>query len=445
MLVEYLKHRKPLAFKTLCLAACFDPDAVPVRLIWQQRRRIPFLARTKFRDFTEFEKRCLIPLRELSLLMPAMPVHASEEDVRRIHRVVVALLNRPENALHRRHTTLAATLLASKTSTSWSDLRFWHESPWLLSNTETVVARLFDEKLGATPPQWKELPHKLIMAMIHSGNYDVASALIQKGISIAESKIAKNRRTSRPWKVALHTIYHSLLSLHAALASAAKESENTEAEREHNQLSVEAARKSYEVMRELYGDRHLSTLTHRRCIGCRLLAAKDVDRAFEMITPALTRRLAYFRKRRLVVEKLRPGYGRKLTESDTNQFSLLGYDHYLLGVVALERKDFPEAEKRFRIALHCAEIINCDGKNDFDVATSSARLAEALRHQESKTGEIKEREDRAREILRKSYLRYNCAIDLPKLRKDLPAPRPHELDLLSQDVNHANASMVSDT
>jgi hypothetical protein len=48
-------------------------------------------------------------------------------------------------------------------------------------------------------------------------------------------------------------------------------------------------------------------------------------------------------------------------------------------VVALECRDFNEAENQFRKPLLCAEIANLDGRYAFNPASCSVRLTESLK------------------------------------------------------------------
>ena len=305
----------------------------------------------------------------------------------------------------------------------------------MLSNAETVVEDLFDKSLRINPMEWKDLPCNLIRVLMHAGSYKVASGFVEKGVTLARSNAVKKGRMQRHWKLALHSLLHSSMGLYCNLACEAREVGDYANEIKYNQVSVEVARESYELMKELHGDEHLDALGHKRCLGCRLLAVGRIDQAAEMIRSAQEKRLPSLRRqlhrRGINLDQLSLHDQRKLRHGDKRQVSMLGYDHYLLGLVALERQEFPEAERQFRKALRCAEVVSLGGQNDFDVASASVRLAESLRHQQRQTNEISDLEERARTILRGNYLRFNCGIDLPKVRKELAAPRPLELDSLS--------------
>ncbi len=444
LLVKALKRQSPLAFKTLCLACCFSPDAVPATLFWEQQKQLEPLLKRTFRQQRTFEEECLNPLGRLSLLMPAISAEGGHADLRRVHRVVVLLLHAwcgPK--FFSRYKIISASILATRLgTTSWSDLDFWQRSPWLLSNVEAVASKLMDQKAPISPLHWRHLPAGLIRALIHGGNYEGASNLIETGINLAKSNARRAGAKRRPWQIALHTFYHHAAGLHAAQASEAKEAGIPEKTDYHNWASVDAARKSVETLTDVYRAKNSKTAGHLRCLGCRYLSVGRIGQASELISPSLKYHQAYLARRLrlrygLKLEQLTQSDARKLKAADLGELSYLIYDHYLLGVVAFKKQDFDAAERHFRSALFFATVLDFDGKNSFDVASCAVQLAETLKAQ-GKVGEVDMLEQQAGSILRRSYVRYNCAIDVPEARKKLNAPRPQELESLSKRLRDEN-------
>lgn len=187
------------------------------------------------------------------------------------------------------------------------------------------------------------------------------------------------------------------------------------------------------VYERVFGPKSFETLTHRRCLGCMYLNIHETRKGRELTVPVA-------RKRSQHLLTLLKGKAVKLWKPSQRTFAkldadaklharMLAYEFGILGSAAMQRERFAQAERYFRRELSLLDAVN-DTDEGFPIASSSARLAAALDalHANADQRELRER---ARSILLKhpsgKYVRYNCRLDVPRVRDELNAHLPPDL------------------
>jgi tetratricopeptide (TPR) repeat protein len=440
VLIDHLRTTAPLAYRALLIASFFAPDRVPVHQFCEARTLFfdPTLFYANFWDNEAFEGQCLVPLRDLSLLMPGNE-GAGSDDTRRIHRVVVYLLHSSNLEYDPVYDVMGILFSVGP----GDDLSMWYRNPWLLPNAMTVLEHLFELGDSTIRAGLDRLARRLIHLFIHAGEYPLAHTVLERSISFVEHALNRAPKGDRHWEGLCRSALSKLLplrvDLNVALSSEAHSKGDDELARRFDEESLLSARQAAANDALRFDDPNNPSVKSLRCVGCRTLALGDVEEAIAMITSALTAREAclndLFVKRGLSLSSWYSGEQIEIEIVEGYFVYNLIDDHYLLGVAEFTRGALDKAEIHFRRSLRCATGI----RDKYAHSTLEAEvthlavtkcsiglgdcLAAAGRADESR-GLL----ESAAQLLRKSLIRANCSIDLPATRERLRAPRPLGLE-----------------
>jgi tetratricopeptide (TPR) repeat protein len=291
------------------------------------------------------------------------------------------------------------------------------------------------EQSHPSPEQFQVLAQRLSNAYDHSGHFAASEDLLARALDWVNHQRRRSLgEAADAWAITAGALYHRRGGLHTAWASEFGQYGDESRDNQERWKAIEAHREAVRIYESVLGAESMETLTHKRCLGCMYLNVGEVQEARRQTLPA-----AWLRSRH--VHRLLSATGLSLWRmrqpaldlvpaETAKQMRLLAGEFGILGCVAMRRRRLAQARSYFDRELYILDCLD-DGSLGFTIASSAARLAEALEALGT-SDRTKQLRERSRNILtthpNAKYLRYNCRLDVPKVRKELNAPLPKELE-----------------
>jgi len=463
ILIDDLKSTSPLAFKVLCLAACFAPDHVPVQLIFTQRGCVKELVARSFSNFDEFEIHCLSPSYDLSLLYPA------GDGARRMHDMSAQLLRDSHaRAETREMLPVAAEMIASVWRQEWewsgsgvSGIEVLEKWPSLLVNTASIVDLLLKHKLDVQPLITSELIARLASTYELNAQFKDAENLLQQAIAWFDNNSNRfDGKARENWLDALAKLHHNRGALQTSWACELSPHHATLLQSRpeiirHRMLAFDAHIASRKARQSAFGADDPRTLVYRHCVAC---AERNIGRFAESIAGASSviaireQQIGQLlgREVRSLANECEPGTLSRLAFDIKRTLRELAIEYGILGLAYGECSEFTKAKEWLERELNIFNGLELDNleKGDnlegegFNIASASDRLADVLAaldkesHSTSHQARIEELRFRAGLILNSHpnarFVRYNCRWDVSDARDRLDADRSNLKVLVKQ-------------